>query len=631
MNNDPLKVIENASNIPEVFWHYVTNSPDCSVYSYPKKESGPGRPRSWHNVNYADAGAHVARLSRYLEQLGVRPGERIAIISNTRPEWCFADLAILSLGAVTVSIYQSLTPHDAGYILFDSLSKIAFVENQEQLDKLLLLLAAPCPIPAKEDQPAGNVQITIERIIAFEEVTPHPIVTQLSSILSDEKISSAPMSIQSKPSRDSLASLVYTSGTTGPPKGVAQTHGNHLANVHQTTSSGVFPLDGSLFLFLPLAHSFARLAYYIGFLTSVNLKFSSVADSKTSRTDLAAVSIDLRESGSSVIPSVPRLFEKMAAAIRARSESKGLQSFILSTTLKAAEKYYHAKHNGGHSGIWDQILYQGTSPIRLKIKAQLFGNNFSHAISGGAKLDLEVCKFFDSLEIKICEGYGLTETCVATHVNLPNKRRIGSVGPALPGVQTKISPEDGEILLSGPNVTKEYWNRPQATADSFQSDGWFHTGDIGKIDEDGFLYITDRKKDLIVTAGGKKIPPASIESRFQKSAYISHLVVYGDGKPYCVALVTLNPFEIKQWLSHKHPTLIGSEKIHELTEVNALVKEEIHAVNESLASFESIKRFTILDQEFSIENGLLTPTLKVKRKQVIETFRDKIEDLYKLD
>jgi long-chain acyl-CoA synthetase len=274
------------------------------------------------------------------------------------------------------------------------------------------------------------------------------------------------------------------------------------------------------------------------------------------------------------------------------------------------------------------MLFGALTPIRSKVKAQLFGAGFRHGISGGAKLDPGVCRFFDALEIVICEGYGLTETCVATHVNLPHRRRIGSVGPAFINLETKISPDDGEISLRGPNVTQGYLNRPQATRDSWDSEGWFHTGDVGRLDEEGFLYITDRKKELVITAGGKKIPPASIEGLFKRFPFISQAFLYGEGKPYCVMLFTLNEAELRGVLSSQGMSVSDSTPLAALEVVQSLCKEAVDEVNKELASFESVKKFKVLEQDFTIENGLITPTLKMKRKAIVARYGDDIERLY---
>ncbi len=552
----------------------------------------------------------------------------MAIISQTRPEWMLADMAIQTVGGIAVSVYQSLPAFEAGYILHDSKAAIVFVENEEQAEKIALLRRAPCPIPEREQQPASSAHVDIQHVISFEKVASLPDAVLFSDIISNSAYPTQPPPIPTELGRESIASYVYTSGTTGPPKGVIQTHGNHLTNVEQVATAGVFVLDGSLFLYLPLAHSFARLAYYIGFLTSAYLTLPAIADRKTSKIDLAAVARDLREANPSVLPSVPRLFEKMSAALQARAAGKTFQQKLLRACITNALNTYERRMKGASLSLIEKLLFEGLSPIRTKIKQQLFGNAFRHGISGGAKLDPTVNKFFDALGILICEGYGLTETCVATHVNLPNNRFIGSVGPALPGVEVAITAQDGEILMRGPNITQGYLNRPQATADSWDAEGWFHTGDIGRVDERGFLYITDRKKELVVTAGGKKIAPQGIESLFKRHPFISQAFLYGDGKPHCVMLFTLNEVELRGLLSHEGFTVTADIKLSHLPAVRALVEKAVSDANSGLASFETIKHFAILDEDFTVENGLLTPTMKMKRKAITAKHASVIDLLY---
>jgi long-chain acyl-CoA synthetase len=619
--------VSQSRSIAEAFWRRATAQPNAVLYRYAVAPSSTGS-RLWREESYQSASQKIARLAAHLKAQGVTIGTPVAIISNTRYEWILADLAVQSLGGITVSIYQSLPAVEAGFILHDSGAKIIFIENEEQAQKIQWLLENSCPIPAREDEPESQCAISITHCIAFESVDSHIKHTTLHSIIEDTRLPSAPPSLPAAVNRDSVASYVYTSGTTGPPKGVIQTHGNHLSNVYQAAVSGVFALDGSLFLFLPLAHSFARLILYVGTLTSAHLILPAIVDHKTSKVDLASVAADIQLGGATVLPSVPRLFEKMAAALKARAAGKKLQSKILKICIQNATATYDRRSSSSRLGILERILWKLLSPIRAKIKMQLFGPGFKHGISGGAKLDPGVCKFFDALEIVICEGYGLTETCVATHVNLPTKRRIGSVGPAFLGLETRIAAEDGEILLRGPNVTKGYLNRPQATREAWDAEGWFHTGDVGQMDDAGFLYITDRKKELVVTAGGKKIPPAGIEGLFKRFPFISQAFLYGEGKPYCVMLFTVNDLELRGVLNSQGITVPSTTPLNSLEVVSSLFKEAVEEVNRELASFETIKNFKVLEQDFTIENGLLTPTLKMKRKAVVARYGAEIAQLY---
>jgi long-chain acyl-CoA synthetase len=618
--------VARSKSIADAFWLRAQEAPDSILYRWATAPSADAT-RVWHTETYASAKPKIARIAYHLKSLGVGVGSTVAIMSQTRPEWMLADIAIQTIGGIAVSIYQSLPAHEAGYLLFDSKAQVIFVENEEQAQKIALLRKSPCPIPEREGSPASEEQLSIPHVISFERVEALAAL-MVATIINDKSLPTEPPPVPAEIGRDHIASYVYTSGTTGPPKGVVQTHGNHLTNVEQVSHAGVFILDGSLFLYLPLAHSFARLAYYVGFLTSAHLALPAITDHATSKVDLASVARDIREAGASVLPSVPRLFEKMGAAIQARAVGSSLQQKILSLCLKNAQQTYERRIKGESLGILEQILYSVLAPIRAKVKAQLFGATFQHGISGGAKLDSSVNKFFDSLGILICEGYGLTETCVATNVNLPNKRKIGSVGPALERIEIRICPADGEIVMRGPNVTQGYLDRPKATAESWDSEGWFHTGDVGRLDEEGFLYITDRKKELVVTAGGKKIPPQSIEGLFKKHPFISQSLYFGDGKPHCVMLFTLNTVELKAMLKYEGFDIGPTTDITTLPAVVSLVEKAVQDANATLASYETIKHFKILPEDFTIENGLLTPTMKMKRKAIVARYKDTIESLY---
>jgi long-chain acyl-CoA synthetase len=561
-------------------------------------------------------------LASFLATLGVKSGQSVAILSATRPEWLEADLAIQSLGAVSVAIYQSLPPPEIAYILHDSESSLVIAENSEQVEKLLSLHQKCWPIPATEERPVSEAKITLRKIISFEEVQSNELLINYKTIFEREFIDQALLeSCLSEITREHVASLVYTSGTTGPAKGVIQTHGNHLSNVRQALQAGIFGDSSQLYLFLPLAHSFARLIGYIGLITSASLIFPRIADPKRSSFDARIILSDMRDGEPQIVPAVPRIFEKIADGLRERASHRSLQSRLLKLTINSALKRYR-----GESSLFNQILYEGLAPIRRKIKLNLFGKRFMHGVSGGAKLSFQVNELFEALGISINEGYGLTETCVATNVNSPGRKKIGTVGPLLAAdIEIRIA-EDGEVLYRGPNISKGYLNRPIATSQAWDKDGWFHTGDLGSLDNEGFLSITGRKKELIVTAGGKKISPLKIEEELKASLFISNALLFGDDKPYCVALITLDQDSIRSWAKEQQIEL--TEPLERDKLVKELINKHVEQLNQELSSFESIKKFSILEQDFTIENSLLTPTLKLKRKAVVERYKDKIEGLY---
>jgi long-chain acyl-CoA synthetase len=316
----------------------------------------------------------------------------------------------------------------------------------------------------------------------------------------------------------------------------------------------------------------------------------------------------------------------MQDGVLRKSERKGLVGSLLRLTLWAAREVYEAKKQGRSPSMLAAIAYGGTAGVRAKIKRQLFGRAFRFAISGGAKLQIATNEFFDALDIMVLEGYGLTETVVATNINRPNFRKIGTVGPLLASdIQIKIA-EDGEICFKGPNIALGYYNRPTATSQSWDEEGWFHTGDLGSIDDKGLLSIQGRKKELIVTAGGKKIPPDPIEQRLKLSRFVSQVMLFGDEKPYCIALITLNLNAAEIW-AHQHGKSVSPQLVEEEV-IRKEVWEHVQKINAALASYESVKKIRLIAEDFSIENGLLTPTLKVRRREVVKRYRDLIEEIY---
>ena len=569
--------------------------------------------------SYAEVSARVKRIGEALIELGSAPGDAVAILSGTRPEWLEADLGILCAGGATASIYQSLPCADIAYILYDSGAKIVFAENQEQVDKLLKIHGESWNISASEDRPERRAELNIKKIIAFESVDDHPLVWPWRKVL--ETQASADFRPADRKAGD-LAALVYTSGTTGPPKGVMQSHLNHLSNVRQAFDSGMVRETSSIMLFLPLAHSFAKLMGYIGFLTPVVLNFPSVRDTRTSKVDPRAILEDIRVNSSEIVPVVPRFLEKMKEGIESEARKRSAKGRLVALTLWAARICYAARKAQHHPSMLAAACYEGTAALRRKLTIQLFGPNFSIGVSGGAKLPLAVGEFFDSLGIKILEGYGLTETCVATNVNKIEMNKIGTVGPVLSSdIQMRFE-DDGEVIYKGPNIALGYWQRPTATAASWDQAGWFHTGDLGSVDDDGYLTITGRKKELIVTSGGKKISPLAIEEKLKTIPLVSQAVLVGDAKPFCISLLTLEPLALKDWLQQHGAQSADDPKLE------TFLRARVEEINRGLSSFETVKNILILKEDFSVDNGLLTPTFKTKRKAIEAQYGPQIEALY---
>ncbi len=559
----------------------------------------------WLSVSWTQALAQVRNLSESLKKLGVKPQDRVAILSATRYEWTLLDLAILSLGAVTVPIYHSTLPEDILHILTDSDSKIIFVEDSTQLEKVLKVRGR---LPNLQNLVLIQGKVMGDAILNFEDF----------QALSKGVESDFGARIREIPLK-SLATLVYTSGTTGPPKGVMISHKNMVYEIKALQKTfPVNPNDVSL-LFLPLAHILARIIQFYQLATGYAHAYAESIDKLID---------NIRDVRPNFMVSVPRIFEKIYTKVMNDVES--------SSSLKKNIFRWAREVGLEHS---DLQLANKPIPLSLKIRYRLayqlvfsklqqkLGGRIRFFISGGAPLAKEIAEFFHAAGLLILEGYGLTETTGAVNLNLPDSITFGSVGKPLPGTEEKIMP-DGEILVRGPMVTQGYWNNPEATREVIDADGWFHTGDIGEFTPEGLLRITDRKKDIIVTAGGKNVAPQNIENMLKTHPLFSQIVVHGDRRKYLTALITLNPDELKQRARdsgisfNEYSDLIRHPKVHDM------VKRIIDEKNQELPKYESIKRFAVLDEDFSVESGELTPTLKVKRKVINERYKDILDKLY---
>jgi long-chain acyl-CoA synthetase len=620
-------LLDGYQSIPEAFFAIADSLSDRSVY----KQMQAGRVNDAKDSTtrtYAEVADRVSKIAATLISLGVKPGDRVAIISNSRPEWIEADLAINSVGGVSVSVYQSLPADYIGYILFDSGAEVVFAENQGQVEKLVGLLGSKTHIPATEERPEQDVNVSIRNIITFEHVRVDgdrtDMLLGLKEIITGEQVP-RPEGYRSV-RRSSLASLVYTSGTTGAPKGVMQTHGNHLANCRQALMAELLQVNTHLMLFLPLAHSFAKLMGLLGALTPAVLCFVAIEDKERGVLSPAGVTKDIRDSDATVIPIVPRLLEKMEEGIRAKAAAGGVAGLVIRTTVNAAASMYQCKQQGKAPNSMTRMLYEGTASIRAKIKKQLFGEQFHYAVSGGAKLNRSVAEFFDSLGIEILEGYGLTETSVATNINRLGRKKIGTVGPVLASdIECRLA-ADGEILFRGPNVALGYYGRTAATASAWDEQGWFKTGDLGEIDGDGFLSIVGRKKEIIVTSQGKNIAPELVEAVLKASPLVTQVVLLGDNRPHCAAIITLAADNVKAVAGKAGIKL--RDGWHSSEAVYDMVKKDLDRVGHALASYERPREYLIVDEEFTVDNGLLTPTFKVKRALVAKKYETEIDRLY---
>jgi long-chain acyl-CoA synthetase len=613
--------------IPEAFYAIAAKMPEALVYSQAAAEQDKllsRNPRKWLPATYKDVSQRVNKIAAYLQSIGVSKDTKVAILCATRPEWMEADLAILASGGVSVSVYHTFPPQVIAYILYDSGAQIVFAENQEQIDKLLHVASTPCAIPGHEDRAATTAQITLRRIIAIEPVHKHPLVVQLSWVTKGTNV--LPPTAVAALSRNDLACLVYTSGTTGPPKGVMQTHGNYLANIRQGCGCGLVSDNSVVCLFLPLAHSFAKLIAYIGFLTPIRLCFPAISSRISSALDKDSLAKDIRESNAGIFPVVPRMMEKIQDKVCELANKPGAAGKVLTLTLWAARQLRTARLAEQAAPV-ALLCYWATWPIRRKIKRGSFGSSFEVCICGAAKLGQDTAEFFEMLGIEVVEGYGLTETCVANSISRIENKKLGSVGPPLAAdVEIRLAP-DCEILVRGPHLAKGYYHRPTATAQAWDNEGWFHTGDLGVIDEQENLTITGRKKEIIITSGGKNIPTFDIEKRLSASPLVSNSVLVGEGKPYCVALICLDLERARAWAA-KHG-ITGSNNLHANEVLQKEIWRHVEECNKHLSNFESVKKILIVPETLSIENGLLTPTYKVKRSSIVEKYADQIEQLYK--
>ncbi len=557
----------------------------------------------WKTLDWFEVKDAVEKLASALDEKGVKTGDKVAIFSTTRYEWTICDLAILSLGAVTVPIYHSTLPNEAEFILNHSEAKLLFVEDKNQLKKI--------------ESIRKNLS-SLKDIILFEGQAPN--TTSFQKLLEGDAADALSLEVRTdKIPLDAIATIVYTSGTTGKPKGVVLTHKNLASEMDALQKIFIFPSDQEALIFLPLAHIFARAFQFYQLCTGFIQVYAESIDKLLD---------NISEVRPHFIACVPRIFEKIHSKILHDVHSSSpLKQKIFHWAVKVGAEVSRLKQaNKGISPILAAQYQIAKNLVFSKLHKKL-GGRIRFFLSGGAPLAAEVAEFFHAADILILEGYGLTETTAAINVNLPTHYKFGTVGPIVAHTEEKLG-ADGEILVRGDHVFKEYYRDPEATKEVFTADGFFHTGDIGVYDKEGFLKITDRKKDIIVTAAGKNIAPQYIENLLKMDSIISQVMVHGDRRKFLSALITLNMDEVKKIAQHQkietsdHGELAKHPKIHEH------VRKKIEEKNKQLPSYETIKRFAILEKDFSIEGGELTPTLKVKRKLVTERYKEILDSFY---
>ncbi|MBQ1021559.1 long-chain fatty acid--CoA ligase [Micromonospora sp. D93] len=596
----PIVTVGDAANLTDPVWDNAEVAPDSVQFARPTP-GADGTLTTWAEVTCLEFRDEVAAVARGLIAAGIEPGVRVGLMSRTRYEWTLLDYAIWAVGAVTVPIYETSSAEQAAWILEDSNAVAVVVET----DAHAALIAGVRHRLPELDQvwqiDSGGV----------DELVTNGATIELAEVERRRKAVRA----------GDLATIIYTSGTTGRPKGCVLTHRNMYADIANAVPvlPNLFNAGASTLLFLPLAHAFARLIQ-IG-VVQARATMAHCADTKNLVAELQAFR-------PTFVLSVPRVFEKVYNAAKQKAEADG-KGGVFARAEQVAIAYSEALETPGGPGlalraqhvVFDRLVYR-------KLRAAL-GGRCRDAISGGAPLGARLGHFYRGIGVTVLEGYGLTETSPAAAANLPTGTRMGSVGRPLPGVTVRIE-DDGEILISGELVFQGYWRNETATAETISADGWFRTGDLGQLDSDGYLSITGRKKELIVTAGGKNVAPAVLEDMVRAHPLISQCVVVGDRKPFIAALVTVDEEALPTWLENAGLPLDTS--IEQLREHEGLRKEiqaAIDTANQAVSKAEAIKVFRVLPHDFTEATGELTPSLKVKRQVVHKTYAAEIADIYR--
>ncbi len=566
---------------------------------------------TWHPISHRTVLERVRRAALGLHEIGVRPGDRLGLLSENRPEWAIADYACLTACVADVPIYPNTTADQAAYILRDSGSVAIFVSTAEQAAKIAQVrkqLPALRHVIGFDAQRHAGVDLTLAELEARGAAAETP-----------DRVASYRKSADTvKPS--DIATIIYTSGTTGDPKGVMLTHDNIFSNVRASRAVVPFAGEDICLSFLPLSHIFERMAgHYMMLDTGTTIAYAE---------SLEKVRDNLPEVRPTLVLSVPRLYEKMYAAVLEKALAGSfVKKQIFFWARRVADRWANMKLSGvTPTGLLAVQYAIAQKLVFSKLKART-GGRLRYFVSGGAPLAPEINKFFYAAGLVILEGYGLTETSPVIAVNSPSDFKIGSVGKPVAGVEVMIA-ADGEILTRGPHVMKGYYNKPEATAEAIDQDGWFHTGDIGEIDANGFLRITDRKKDIIVTAAGKNIAPQPIEGLVKQNKFVTEAVMIGDRRKYPVVLVVPNWDNLEKWARHTELTWTSRAELLRNPAVKEKMEREVLGELHNLARFEMPKRVGLLEHEFTVERGELTPTLKVKRRVVDKSYKSLIDTLY---
>ena len=583
-----------------VFYHFKG---DESKFPIARKINGVYEP-----ISYDAFEKDVHYLSAFLKHNGIKSKERVAILSENRPGWYLADMAILNVGAINVPLYPSLPANQIEYILKNCSAKAIIVSNMLQLGKILSIW---------QNLPELTLVVVMNRL---EEAIEDVLDLNQAKAKGKKILEDKPWLLEGLPVEpDDVATIIYTSGTTGLPKGVMLTHRNICEDVKSCSS--IIRLDESDcgLSFLPLSHAYERTGgYYLLFSCGASIFLAE---------SIETISLNMSEARPTIIFTVPRLFDRIKMSILKQiAMQSAIKQKIFYWALKTGENYHQEINKKGSSGKILSIQHAlAEKLVYNKIKTK-FGGRLRYFVSGGAALPQKVGEFFQALDINILEGFGLTETAPVTHVNRPGKIKYGTVGPAIDNVQVKIA-EDGEILLKGPNIMKGYWNDEAATKEVIR-DGWFYTGDIGVIDRDGYLKITDRKKHIIVTSGGKNIAPMPIENLISDSPFVEQVVVIGEKRPFLIALIVPDFDKLKEFAKTEGIVTSTSKELIENKSVQQIFEKLMRTVSRQLATHEKVRKFLLVDTPFTIENGQMTPTLKLKRKEITTKYVAEIDKVY---
>jgi long-chain acyl-CoA synthetase len=557
----------------------------------------------WRDVTYAEVGDVVREIGVGLIDIGIAPGERVSLLCNTRPEWTYCDFAITSAGAVVVPIYPTNSPEECEWVAGNSESVAVVCEDASQVAKI---------VAVRERLPALRTIVVIDPAGETADAISLDEVRERGRGRDASELEARTAAVRP----EDPFTFIYTSGTTGPPKGCVLTHGNYRRVVTMLESAGAVQEEEVIYLFLPLAHAYALLIQLVSFDVGTTIAYYGG--------DNTQIVPELQQVSPTYLPSVPRIFEKIYT-LALSSQAPDVQE-KMQAAARLGVKVRDLQVRGEEVPPELAAPFEAAEEQLFKNVRGIFGGRVRQAVSGAAPIAKEILEFFYGCGVPVLEGYGMTETAtVATYSTLEH-HRFGSVGRVLPGVEARIA-DDGELLLKGDNIFQGYYRNDDASFGAIV-DGWLHTGDLGSIDEDGYVYITGRKKDIIITAGGKNLTPANLENDLKQSRWVSQAVMHGDRRPYPVMLIALDEEEIVPWAKERGIEDTSLAALAENDEVRALIQDELDKANAKYAQVEQIKRFFILDHDLSQETGELTPTLKVKRNVVNEKYADRFDALY---